>query len=113
MDAKELNIWFEENREYVDDKLRELNLSWTSLKLNQKLDLYADFEKELKEASALHKTARDFHAKPEVICYFKRERLKHESGDYRVWWKKLVYPIAKRFSKDFLFLCRLNNLHRN
>jgi hypothetical protein len=54
-----------------------------------------------------------YHSSPEIIHYFKENRLNHYSGDYRPLWKKLIYPVMRFLSHrwNYLTLCKLNNLH--
>lgn len=115
---QKLNLWQKDNAEWVDDKLRETNKTWGSLNLNLKQALFEEFDQWQKEAELQNRAAREFHSRPEVIWDFKRRKLNHESGDYRLLYKKIAYWIVMQTVKigakyDYQFLCKLNNLHRN
>lgn len=65
--------------------------------------------------------AGNFHAKPEIIAYFKENKLNHESADYREgpkeaayrFWRAWYSLINKSGSlKEYLRYCKINNMHR-
>lgn len=81
MKLAELNEWYKQN-ENMTDELRLV--SWGALSYEKKLTLYQEIEKaRAAEAERAGNSARAYHRKPEVIQYFKENKLLHESGDYR------------------------------
>lgn len=80
MKLVELDQWYKD-WENTLDALRLVN--WSKLAHAEKLTIYIACEQERVNTEAIqHQAARKYHAKPEVIEYFKRSKLKHESGDY-------------------------------
>lgn len=112
MKQKELDVWYKDNEIPLDDFMRSKGMVWNRLAYEKKLLLYHEFvaeqEKDLKRQ---REVARLYHRQPEVIDYFKRNKLNHESGDYRALWKRIFYRICIVFSDDYRFLCQFNNLH--
>ena len=81
---KLLDSWQKENEIPLDDYFRLKNINWNKLDYVKKLEIYGEYlanVKKEKEVNSL--AARQYHARPEVIAYFKRNKLLHESGDYR------------------------------
>ena len=94
MKLKDLDGWYKDNEIALDDFMRSSGKNWGALSYEKKLAIYEEYlidsQKELKKDAM---AARRYHAQPEVIDYFKRNKLNHESGDYReIGAENNLYP---------------------
>lgn len=84
MKLKELDCWYKDNEIALDDFMRSSGKNWGALAYDKKMTIYDEYiiesQKDLKKD---HHAARLYHRLPEVINYFQRNQLNHESGDYR------------------------------
>lgn len=81
MTMRELDDWYKQHEAALDD-LRAFN--WPTLSHAKKLEIYLVWKKQVAEDETRQSAAaRAYHALPQVIAYFKENKLLHESGDYR------------------------------
>jgi hypothetical protein len=124
---KELDAFYREKHSDIefDEYLRTREINWAELPYERKLAIYRVFHQQESKQPGTTKhddrAARAYHARPEVIEYFRINGLNHESGDYRrgptvsaARFLKAWYWLTGRSGsvQEFLHLCRFNNLHQ-
>lgn len=86
---KELDAFYRDKHSDIefDEYLRTREINWAELSYERMLAIYRVFHQQESKRSiaAGHddRAARAYHARPEVIEYFRSNKLLHESGDYR------------------------------
>lgn len=124
---KELDAFYREKHSDIefDEYLRTREINWAELPFERKLAIYRVFHQQ--ESKRPHRTghddrgARAYHARPEVIEYFRSNGLNHESGDYRpgptvsaACFLKAWYWLTGRAGsiQEFQHLLRYDNRHQ-